>query len=224
MDNPEEFKKEFIDYLLATGYELMPWQLDVIDRMTKDFALVTQQLTDTAHTHAYSIPAISDICKPCPSACGQVKTTKGWATNANKEEVTPMASYASATVVNPASIETEQREIVRSALRTQREKLRSQFRKDFGLVDDDEPRTAAELIKRITDGQYTVDAKRLDEKAWNPIGYVRWRDPSKVEDKAGFQAAEEKLDAAYADAKLKAALLPVADLLQLVEDFKAFKV
>lgn len=221
MDKPEEFKKEFIDYLLAMDFRLMPWQLDVIDRMTKDFALVTQQLTDTAHTHAYSIPAISDICKPCPPPYTE-PCKKGWAT-ANKEEVTPMASYASATVVNPASIETEQREIVRSALRTQREKLRSQFRKDFGLVDDDEPRTAAELIKRITDGQYTVDAKRLDEKTWNPIGYVRWRDPSKVEDKAGLTEAEEKLDAAYADAKLKAALLPVADLLQLVEDFKAFK-
>lgn len=134
-----------------------------------------------------------------------------------------MASYAQATVINPASIEAEQREIVRSALRTQREVIRNQLRKDFGLVDDEDPRTPAELIKRIADGQYTIDEKYLDYRSYAPWSYVRWRDPKKVEDKAGFKAAEEKLDASYQDAKLKAALLPIADLLKLVEDFKAFK-
>lgn len=188
----------------------------------EDFVKVAKMLSEMntpAHTQSFTAQAIPLDIKPCPS---NVDAICGWG-NKPKEGSKPMASYAQATVINPASIEAEQREIVRSALRTQRESIRAQLRKDFGLVDDDEPRTPAEFIKRIADGQYTIDEKYLDYRSYAPWSYVRWRDPKKVEDKAGFKAAEEKLDASYQDAKLKAALLPIADLLQLVEDFKAFK-
>lgn len=188
------------------------------------------------HTHAFNIPSETmitnaiydlstsmpclnlDICKPCPpEPCKKA----GWG-NKQKEEVNPMASYAQATIVNPASIEAEQREIVRSTLRTFKYAKANELEKQFGLTDDEAPRTAAEFIERITSGQYTVDEKYKDERTYSPSQFIRWRDPSKVEDRAGYKDAVKKLDAAYADAKLKAALLPIADLLKLVEDFKAF--
>lgn len=133
-----------------------------------------------------------------------------------------MASYASATIVNEATIERDQREIVVNALRSAKEKTYTDLKKQFGLVDDEKPTTPADLVKRIQDGLYTIDKDDVDRVTYEPSYYIRWRDPSKVEDKAGYEAARVKLAEAYADAKLKAALLPVADLLKLVEDFKAF--
>ena len=137
-----------------------------------------------------------------------------------------MASYASAIVSAPESIEQTQRHAVSRALSNAFDKIRIDLKKQFGLVDDEAPVTPAELVKRIADGKYTIDKEHLDYKSWGAEGavrYIRWRDPSVVEDKAGYKAARALLDTAYEDTKLKAVLSPVADLLQLVEDFKAFK-
>jgi hypothetical protein len=180
------------------------------------------------HNHTCSTspatPEYLDICKTtdCPPATKKAP----WKQKANQEEVTPMASYASATVVSAESIEASQRSVVRDTLYSTVYKIKSALKKEFGMVDDDAPRTAAELIKRITDGQYTVDKEYIDYETYGAQGavnYIRWRDPKVVEDKAGYKAARAQLEEAYEDAKLKAALLPVADLLQLVEDFKAWK-
>ncbi len=137
-----------------------------------------------------------------------------------------MASYANATVVTADSIETSQRSIVRDTLRSAVEKLKMSLKREFGMIDDDAPKTPSELVKRIADGQYTIDKENADLEMWDASGaarYIRWRNPETVEDKAGYKAARTELDEAYEDAKLKAALLPVADLIQLVEDFKAWK-
>lgn len=176
------------------------------------------------HSVGYSVPTYPtphtlDICStPCPPA-----TKSPWKQKCQKEDQTPMASYASATVVTGENIEAGQRDAVRSALRSTRERLSADLKKSFGLTDDDKPSTPAEFVKRITDGLYTIDKDDADRMTYSPECYLRWRDPAKVEDKAGFKAAYDQLLVAYEDVKLKAILSPVADLLQLVEDFKAFK-
>lgn len=224
---PEEFKKEFTEYLEQIIGKLKPWQKQIIEKMTLDYAAVTRQTVPmgSGHTHSYSLSNL-DICKPPCPVIAEVGYSNGWRNKAKQEEVTPMASYATANVITADSIESAQREAVRSTLRSAYDKVRSELKKQFGLVDDDAPRSPAELVKRIADGHYTIDKEYVDYEGWgaeSAIRYIRWRNPETVEDKAGYKAARAKLDEAYEDAKLKAVLLPVADLLQLVEDFKAFK-
>lgn len=181
----------------------------------------------TGMTHAMmGIPTTSgcvtlDITPTCPQPAEKC----GYG-NKPKEDKIPMASYASAVVSAPESIEQTQRHAVMRALSNAFDKIRSDLKKQFGLIDDESPKTPTELVKRIADGQYTIDKEHADYEGWDAasaVRYVRWRDPSKVEDKAGYKAARAQLDTTYEDTKLKAVLSPVADLLQLVEDFKAWK-
>lgn len=162
-----------------------------------------------------------DIYKPCPAPTVKI----GWAKPAKQEDKIPMASYAQATVINPASLESDQRSHVRARLRDLKYDHVTALKKQFGLVDDDAPRTPAELIERITSGNYTIDEEHLDYKSWGAGGaaeYIRWRNPNVIEDKAGFKAAEKKLDDAYQSAKDAAILSPVADLQKVIDDFKSF--
>lgn len=206
--SPERFREDFILFLNENGFPtLHSWQKDIIEHMTESYAICTQQNT-------------LEVCKQTPAV------PKYGNSICQKEEVNPMASYASATVVAAESIEAGQRYAVRSALSTAFEKAKLGLKKQFGLIDDDAPKTPTELVERIAAGKYTIDAKDADYEGWDAssaVRYVRWRDPAVVEDKAGYKAARADLDAAYEDAKLKAILSPVADLLQLVEDFKAWK-
>lgn len=71
----------------------------------------------------------------------------------------------------------------------------------FGLTDDERPRTANELVARITAGTYIVNKDRGDSRAYDPMDNIRWRDPKVVEDKVGYAAAEKVLKLAYTAAK-----------------------
>jgi hypothetical protein len=221
MEDKETFKYELENYLAEVhGLTLTPVTKKLIDEMVNIYGMIISTV-NSAHTHTISNP-LDIYNKPCPMpdypVCG-VSVPKA----IKKEQ--EMASYAHATVVNEASIEAGQREFVRDTLRKAHEAKKDQFRKDFGLVDDDEPRTPADLVKRITDGQYTIDAKHVDEKTWgcqSAVGYIRWRDPKIVEDKAGYEAAKTQLAEAYETAKTAAMLRPVAELEKVIEDFKGF--
>lgn len=67
-----------------------------------------------------------------------------------------------------------------------------ELRKQFGLVDDDAPRSAVEFVKRIQDGKFTLK-DGADKNAYRPSEYIRWRDPSVKEDKDGYVVAENAL-------------------------------
>lgn len=71
----------------------------------------------------------------------------------------------------------------------------------FGLTDDDRPRTANDLVARITAGTYIVSKDNGDSRMYDPLDAIRWRDPKVVEDKAGYAAAEKVLKIAYTATK-----------------------
>lgn len=67
--------------------------------------------------------------------------------------------------------------------------------KTFGLIDDNAPRTVNELIARITAGKFVVPEERKDYDSFEPLRYLRWRDPAVKADQPGFDALNTKLEA-----------------------------
>ena len=132
-----------------------------------------------------------------------------------------MASYASAQIIADTT-EKDQREYARDRIRELKYAKASAFEKQFGLTDDERPATPAEFIQRITDGKYTINKEKLDKRTYSPADYIRWRDPSLVEDQAGYKAAIAKLDEAYTKAKDTIVLSPVTDLKAAIDTFEAW--
>ena len=132
-----------------------------------------------------------------------------------------MASYASAQIIADTT-EKDQRAYLTDRLYTIRETHKDALRKQFGLIDDEAPATPAEFIQRIADGKYTIDKEMLDKKSYTPSYYIRWRDPSVVEDIKGYEAAKLKLDDAYRTAKDAAILSAIADAKTAMDTFKAW--
>lgn len=179
--------------------------------------------TVTVSSGVTGIRYSSDICKACPApdypkAEPQVK--QGWGVAKQKEE-NPMASYASAQIIADTT-EKDQREYARGRIRELKYAKASAFEKQFGLTDDERPATPAEFIQRITDGKYTINKEKLDKRTYSPADYIRWRDPSLVEDQAGYKAAIAKLDEAYTKAKDTIVLSPVTDLKAAIDTFEAW--
>lgn len=75
-----------------------------------------------------------------------------------------------------------------------------ELRKTFGLTDDATPESLNEFIARLTSGKFTFPQDKRDSKwgIYSILDSIRWRDPSKKEDEAGFEIAAEKLADAYA--------------------------
>jgi hypothetical protein len=139
----------------------------------------------------------------------------------NKKEEVPMSSISSATaILSSESIEKDQRRSLRDALYTAYRAKVQATKVQFGMIDDDRPGTATEIVARIQAGKFVLDSKYADCDVYSPLEYITWRDPSIKEDKAGYKTARDALDAAHDALKLRAAVLPVADALAAVEAYR----
>lgn len=63
----------------------------------------------------------------------------------------------------------------------------------FGMVDDESPNTPKELLKRIQDGKFFIAKHVENVRAFSPIDYFIWRDPSVKKDHDGYVAALDVL-------------------------------
>src|SRR5262245_1872958 len=85
---PVEFRTELVGYITEIEFQpfntLLPWQLDIVDRMMKDYAICTGQ----------SAAVNLDILKGCSTP-----DKKSWGCKAKQKEENPMASYASAQII-----------------------------------------------------------------------------------------------------------------------------
>jgi len=134
-----------------------------------------------------------------------------------------MASYASAQIIADTT-ERDQRSYARDRIRAIRSEKLEAFRKQFGLIDDEAPETIADALKRIADGKFTYDEKKKDYKTYDPMRYIRWRDPSVKEDHEGYNAAEKALGDAYTKAKDKMVLGQISELEAAIDTFAAFTI
>jgi hypothetical protein len=104
-------------------------------------------------------------------------------------------------------------------------KLNSGLIKQFGLVNDEPPRSFEDLLARIQAGKYVFpeDKKTKSIGVYGVMDYIQWRDPAVKEDQAGYDAAIEKLSAAYNDAQDNMALASdAAGVKAAVDAFKAW--
>lgn len=100
------------------------------------------------------------------------------------------------------------------------------LKKDFYLEDDTPPRTAKDVIKRITDGLYVLPQSEYadEENDWEcPFSAIRWRDPAKKEDMVGYKAALEQRKADFEAAKSTIILKDIVAGQAALEEFKAKK-
>lgn len=72
-----------------------------------------------------------------------------------------------------------------------------ELQKQFGLVDDSEPISPQDMVDRIKTGKYIIEEKK---KYYGWSDGLRWRDPSRKEDQAGFDAANSAMQIAFRDA------------------------
>lgn len=96
-----------------------------------------------------------------------------------------------------------------------------ELKRKFGLVDDESPRTPEEIVARITAGKFII----LPEATYDSgsrFARFQWRDPSLKEDRAGYEAADKDLDAAYDLAK-DAVFTAPADAAKVVQAFESAK-
>lgn len=74
-------------------------------------------------------------------------------------------------------------------------KLQNALSQQFGLADDDCPSTMGEMVKRIQEGKFLLKEDHKDKSFYgNVAAWLRWRDPSKKEDKDGYKIAMKALD------------------------------
>lgn len=143
-----------------------------------------------------------------------------------------MSSSLTSTSLNntvTAQVPTEQRQIVyfvqqaRDAMYKKEEELR----KKFGLVDDEFPRTANEVIKRIKDGNIVVDPMLGDQPSCCPLDCIRFRDPKLEPNYTGYDAASEKLVKLYSsvERQIVASSTPadIKDAISRVEEIENFQ-
>ena len=93
--------------------------------------------------------------------------------------------------------------------------------KTFNVHDDPMPETFEDLYERITQGRFIINEEAKRKGTYGgPLRYVQWRDPAKIRDKAGYDAAKEKLDEAFQDLM---DVFPAGDYNASLEALKEFK-
>lgn len=123
--------------------------------------------------------------------------------------------YTTQTYTNEPSA----RSHLQSRLYDTREKKNVDLRRFFGLMDDEAPETAEDTIQRIKDGKYILRPASDYYRTFRDR--IRWRDPAKQEDEAGYEAAWEVLNKDFQDANDIITVLDVKDGLSALKQFES---
>lgn len=94
----------------------------------------------------------------------------------------------------------------------------------FGLMEDDSPDSPEEVIERIKNGKYVLRDKKDRTSFSHWTSHIRWRDPSKEKDEAGYKAAFEKMSQAYKHAQQDVLCDPLDKAKAAVRKFEEYTV
>lgn len=123
---------------------------------------------------------------------------------------------------NMNTISVEKDYLVRR-LDTSKYNVRQALYPKFGLVDDEQPKTTKDLVDRIKAGLFIPPKDDEDERYYGAADVVsnfRWRDPAKVEDKAGFKTADKLLEKSVTDTRDTIMIADPADGLKALQAFE----
>ena len=99
--------------------------------------------------------------------------------------------------------------------------------KMFGLTDDAEPETYAEMKARLLAGKFTLPKDHDDDDVYcdeyHSVSRLRWRDPAKFADKKGKAEAEIQMYDAFRVAKDTIRIGAPADGLKALNEFEAWQ-
>jgi hypothetical protein len=141
---------------------------------------------------------IMDECvsfAPCPPQACTVPCAKPAYKEPNKKEKTMY-------VDNDKHIESSKINYLSGRVENIYFKKDAELRKQFGLVNDESPETAVEMVKRIQDGKFIIKDEYKDKRTYGDAArYITWRDPAVKEDQAGYKAALKAFDVAHQDAR-----------------------
>lgn len=124
-------------------------------------------------------------------------------------EPTPCAYNKKETAMDTTTIydiEDEKRSYLRNRLTDIRYQKASKLEKEFGLLDDDAPKTPQEYVDRIksgmvtfpTDEEFIKNNANMSFNGWcalKPGSTLRWRDPAVKEDRDGYHKAMTAFEA-----------------------------
>lgn len=159
-------------------------------------AAIAQQQSKVSSCPANYPLAPSPECAPAPQKCkAPKKRNSAMYDEDGYDEGFDLSLSAGAT-------ETErQKRFLLSELSTVEDRQEIKLRKQYGLMDDDEPRSFNELMARIKDGKFVIKDENKDKPAWGyGLNLVKWRDPAVKEDQTGFEAAQKIMRVSYTDA------------------------
>jgi hypothetical protein len=120
--------------------------------------------------------------------------------------------------------ETElQRSHLIKGLRNLRDAKLDSLEIDHGLSDDEVPKTFNEFLKRVKSGDVIYHgSKDGDHEHSSGVWYhLRWRNPKKTEDRAGFKKAAAELQKKFDAAKDEIVVLPLDQGLAAKRAFEA---
>jgi len=138
---------------------------------------------------------------------GTVDVAQSPVWNCKQEEGNNPMNYATATVTAATTETQDQRKYLEKRLQCVFYEKEAPLYADFGLGDDDPPRTPKELEDRIKAGKFIVKGKKTDGLDADDDFYygnwsnlIRWRDPAKKADQDGYEAARTALSNARQEA------------------------
>ena len=75
-------------------------------------------------------------------------------------------------------------------------KIDVKLERQFGVRDDEPPKTFADVLARLTSGKYVIEDSKKNRESYDSLNYVQWRDPSIKRDDVGYKLAAEALRSA----------------------------
>lgn len=150
-------------------------------------------------------------CKPMPFPDGFIE----FVTSPVKQHPHP--------VKEEYNMEREQRNYLDNRIYLTTEAKDIELSRAYGLLDDGHPKSAEEMIQRITEGKYILRPNNEDEDGWGHYAWerIRWRDPAMKEDRAGYKAAMATVSAARQKVQDHARLSPIDVAFKVFEEFEA---
>jgi hypothetical protein len=190
------------------------------EKVYQDRAIYMQENCNHTHTIA--------PCKPAATPSDYINYLTGEIKKEKEQTMYPSKAphaIAVAAMQTGPSIEQTQRQFINDKLYTISYGLESKLEDQFHLNAQNAPRTAVDLIKAITEGNYSLDQKKLDRNAdelhyHNSFYGIIWG--KDTPDLDGYKIAREALRVALEDARTTATLGSIEEGRQALKDFAAW--
>ena len=146
--------------------------------------------------------------------------------NQETKETTMRCDYHTPLALSISSIDGSSGDRERTQYLTQRvydvyKSKKETLRHAFGLIDDDAPYKASDMVARIKEGRYIIEDEQ-DAMNWmSPLTFIRWRSPDLKQDVDGYEKAKALLKTARQAALDIISTLTPADGLKALQDFEA---